>query len=201
MSLTKAEKESLKKQLKEQVESLTPDKRLAAEQQIESLSEEAMEEMIAQQKEAPPIFRKIIQGEIPSIKVGENSDCIAVLDNKPISKGHIVIIPKSPAQNPKKIPQSAFALAQTLTDKIVSNLKAKSAKAHTETKFGESIINLIPIYDKDLTISSKRSESSLEELEAVKKSLEVIKIEKNPEIIKKEKPKKVRPLKLNRRIP
>lgn len=40
------------------------------------------------------IFSKIINGEIPSYKVGENEYCYAFLDIQPIVKGHVLVVPK-----------------------------------------------------------------------------------------------------------
>lgn len=40
------------------------------------------------------IFTKIIQGEIPSYKVAENSDFYAFLDINPNAKGHTLVVPK-----------------------------------------------------------------------------------------------------------
>ena len=40
------------------------------------------------------IFTKIINGEIPSHKIAENSQFLAFLDINPLVKGHTVIVPK-----------------------------------------------------------------------------------------------------------
>ncbi|MFH1229842.1 MAG: HIT family protein [Candidatus Aenigmatarchaeota archaeon] len=40
------------------------------------------------------IFCKIIRGEIPSYKVCENEDFLAILDINPLNPGHTMIIPK-----------------------------------------------------------------------------------------------------------
>lgn len=40
------------------------------------------------------IFTKIINDEIPSFKIAENEDFIAILDAFPLVKGHILVIPK-----------------------------------------------------------------------------------------------------------
>lgn len=40
------------------------------------------------------IFTKIIQNEIPSFKIAEDENYIAILDAFPLVKGHILIIPK-----------------------------------------------------------------------------------------------------------
>jgi len=40
------------------------------------------------------IFCKIVDGEIPSVKVWEDSEFIAILDIKPKTKGMVVVMPK-----------------------------------------------------------------------------------------------------------
>ncbi len=40
------------------------------------------------------IFTKIIQGEIPSYKIAEDENFIAILDAFPLVKGHVLVIPK-----------------------------------------------------------------------------------------------------------
>lgn len=200
MPLSEEQVKELKNQLKSQVTNLPEDKKKEALEQIDSMSNEAIEEMLKQQQDAPPVYRKIISKEIPAIVIQETEENLAVLDNKPISEGHIVIIPKKEAKTPQEIPKSAFQLAEALTSKIVENFKAKSVKAETETKFGESILNLIPIYDSELSTSSPRSEATPEDLQKVKSKLETVKIEKKTEKIT-EVPKEKEIVKQKRRIP
>jgi histidine triad (HIT) family protein len=40
------------------------------------------------------IFSKIVSGEIPSFKVAETDEFLAFLDAFPITKGHVLLIPK-----------------------------------------------------------------------------------------------------------
>lgn len=40
------------------------------------------------------IFSKIISGEIPSYKVAESNDYLAFLDVSPLTRGHVLVIPK-----------------------------------------------------------------------------------------------------------
>ena len=40
------------------------------------------------------IFTKIINGEIPSYKIAENDQYIAILDAFPLVEGHVLVIPK-----------------------------------------------------------------------------------------------------------
>ncbi len=40
------------------------------------------------------IFSKIIAGDIPCYKVAESEHCLAFLDINPLTKGHLLVIPK-----------------------------------------------------------------------------------------------------------
>jgi histidine triad (HIT) family protein len=160
-----------------------------------------------QQAQAPeakgpqkPVFRLIADKEIPSVQVDENKSSLAVLDINPISKGHIIIIPKKPIKNIKDLPTPSFSLAKKISKRIEKKLKAQSVEIQTETKFEEVIINIIPIYDKPLNIHSQRSSSSTEELEKIAKLLRPSKKKKVIKI-KKKKTTETEILKLPRRIP
>lgn len=40
------------------------------------------------------IFSKIVSGELPAYKVAESNDYLAFLDVRPLTKGHVLVIPK-----------------------------------------------------------------------------------------------------------
>ena len=40
------------------------------------------------------IFTRIIEGEIPSYKIAENEEFMAILDAFPLVKGHVLVVPK-----------------------------------------------------------------------------------------------------------
>ena len=85
MTLTPEQIKALKKQLLSQIQNLPEAQKKEAQAQIESLSPEALELMLKQQEEKQePVFRLIIKGEIPSIKIGENEEALAVLEINPI---------------------------------------------------------------------------------------------------------------------
>lgn len=188
MPLIKEQVKELKKQLSEQIQDLPEEQKKAAQQQIDEMSDEAIESMLKQQQSKQtqqPIFRSIVDGKIPSRKIDENREAIAVLDTKPISRGHTIIIPKNALTNTKDIPQQAFSLAKKISKKICVKLKASSTEIQTQFSFGEIIINIIPIYDKSLSINSPRQESKEEELQEVYQKLRVIKKPKTIKIRKK----------------
>ena len=199
MSLTKEQISQLKKQLLDQIKKLPENQRKDAEKQIDDLSDEAIEEMLENQKESQVnIFRGIVAGKIPSKKIDENQSAMAVLEIRPISKGHAIIIPKEKLENLDKIPSNISILIDKVSKNISEKLKAKEVKIIPESKLGEAIINLIPIYDKDLSLESERENSSNEDLDRV-----IEKLNKKEEVIevKKEEVKKEELKKFKRRIP
>ncbi len=191
--------EEVKTQLREQIGHLPEEKRNQALEQIETMSPQAIESLVQQQKSEKTIFRNIIDQEIESVQIGENPQAVAVLDIYPISKGHTLIIPKEPASTIQDLPSEAFTLAKDLAKKIEKNLKASSSEMQTEKKFGEAIINLIPIYDKPLTLQSPRNKETLENLRSIAEKINPL---EKPSIIQIKKTTEKLPVeKRKRRVP
>lgn len=209
MALTQEQIVELKDQLREQVNSLPEDKKAAALAQIDSLSSEALESMLKEQRDKPTgkgeekgVFRMIVDKDIKSVFIDENKEAMAVLDIAPISKGHVIVIPKIPISDSKLMPTSAFTLAKKIAKKIGVKLKSKGTQVQTEMKFGENIINVIPFYETQLNINSPRSKPSTEELEKVASLIRVIKKPKIEKIkIKSKETTGSQTLKIPRRIP
>lgn len=57
------------------------------------------------------IFAKIIRGEAPAVKLLETEDVIAFMDVFPQSRGHCLIVPKTPARNLLELPAKAAQAA------------------------------------------------------------------------------------------
>ncbi|SVB97595.1 uncharacterized protein METZ01_LOCUS250449, partial [marine metagenome] len=45
------------------------------------------------------IFAKILRGELPSERVFEDEETLALMDIMPRADGHVIVIPKTPARN------------------------------------------------------------------------------------------------------
>jgi len=45
------------------------------------------------------IFAKILRGEIPSVKVHEDARTLAFMDVMPEAEGHVLVVPKEPAED------------------------------------------------------------------------------------------------------
>jgi histidine triad (HIT) family protein len=64
---------------------------------------------------ADTIFSKILSGEIPCHKVYEDDLVLAFLDIAPLSRGHVLVIPKEPAETLDELSdESAAAIGRVL---------------------------------------------------------------------------------------
>jgi len=77
------------------------------------------------------IFCKIIDGEIPAVKVLDEELVIAFMDINPSSKGHMLVVPKRHAENIFEISESDLA--------AVTNAIKRCAKAVKEALNAEGI--------------------------------------------------------------
>lgn len=201
----------IKAQILKQIENFPEDKKELAKQQIESMNSEQLEQFLQQNKlikqessqdsQAQCIFCSIIAGNALSYKIEEDKNAIVVLEINPISKGHILIIPKEHKSFKDKIPEVFSEILEKITKKIKAKFKPKEIKIFPSNLFGHGIINVLPVY-KDEDINSKRHSAKPEELEQLKKTFEKKGKEKIVKIIKKPKAKKIKEkLWLPRRIP
>lgn len=195
--LSAEEIQELKDQLSEQIQHLPPDKKVAAQAQIDNMSSQALETMLNQQSSKKPqeILRSIVNGEIPSKKINESKDAIAVLEIKPLSKAHVLIIPKKKVTG--EMPKSIVTFAKKVAKKITSKYKPLGIEIIQETKFNEQVINVIPYYKEKLTLQSPRYDAKEIELEEVHKML---KVPVKKEVIRPAK-KTTNVLQLKRKIP
>ena len=206
MALTPEQIKELKTQLFEQVKHLPADKKLQAEAQISALTEQQLEAMLAQEQkksETPSkgIFRQIIDKDIPSRTIDESKDAIAVLDIRPISEGNSIIIPKRAVSDIKYLPNSILSFAKKVGKRISRKLKSKGAEIQTEFKFGELIINIIPVYDKSVNIMSPRESPEEKELDKIYSKLKVVKKQRVIKLKSALSQKTTPAMRLSRRIP
>ena len=105
------------------------------------------------------IFCKIVNGEIPSKKVYEDNDVIAILDISQATKGHTLVIPKKHYANILEIEDSEYIKVM----KVLKNVTSKINDAYKPKGFnilnncgevaGQTVmhyhVHIIPRYDKD----------------------------------------------------
>ncbi|RLG14533.1 hypothetical protein DRN69_04110 [Candidatus Pacearchaeota archaeon] len=199
--LTEEQTSQIKQQIIQQIESTFPeDKKELAKQQIISMNAEQLEAFLKQNKilkdNTQCVFCSIISGDIGSYQIDKNESAIAVLEINPISRGHVLIIPKKHMLFDKKVPLDISSLAKKISKKIKTKLKPKEIKILPSNLFGHGIVNLLPIY-KNETLDSERRKASPDELEELQRLFKEKKT-----IIKKPKTKKINEkLWLPKRIP
>ena len=69
------------------------------------------------------IFAKILRGEIPSVKVFEDDKTLAFMDVMPQAEGHVLVIPKEPAENALDLSAEGAAALMVTTQKIAKAVK------------------------------------------------------------------------------
>lgn len=105
------------------------------------------------------IFCKIIEGDIPSRKVYEDDDVIAILDMSQVTKGHTLVISKEHVRNIldysddlaarvfSKLPKIARAVKNFDPDCQGLNVLMNNEEIASQSVF-HSHIHLLPRYDK-----------------------------------------------------
>jgi histidine triad (HIT) family protein len=193
MEMSEEQIEEFKKQIIQQIEStFSEDKKEPAIERINSMNKEEFIEFLKKNKlltsesnqeqdndsneesqninsnESP--FRLIVEGKIPSYLLEETKMAMAVLEIKPVSKAHTIIIPKKEISKSDKIPKSILSLAKKISKRIETKLKPKEVLISSSFALGEIIINVLPVYSNE-SLNSPRKQASKEELEKLKELL------------------------------
>jgi histidine triad (HIT) family protein len=121
----------------------------------------------------PSIFTKIISGDIPCYKVGENDSCFAFLDIQPVTKGHVLVVPKKEIDYIFDVEDELLAELMTFAKVIAQKIK----KTIPCNRIGISVIglevphahiHLMPINGlKDMDFTKPKLQMDSEELEAL----------------------------------
>lgn len=69
------------------------------------------------------IFAKILRGEIPCVKVYEDDNTLAFMDVMPQADGHVLVIPKEPAENILNLSPEGLAAMMATTQRVARAVK------------------------------------------------------------------------------
>src|SRR5204862_6101057 len=84
------------------------------------------------------IFAKILRGELPCHKVYEDEKTFAFLDIMPRTRGHTLVLPKSPARNLLDVAPEDLALVMQVTQRIAkAAMQVFAADGITIQQFNE----------------------------------------------------------------
>lgn len=103
------------------------------------------------------IFGKILRGEIPSHKVYEDDDILAMMDVFPQSRGHVLVLPKATSRNLFDADPSVLSAIMPKVQKIAKAVKMATGAdglrlvQFNEASAGQSVFHLhfhlVPVYD------------------------------------------------------
>lgn len=122
------------------------------------------------------IFCKIINGEIPSNKVFENKNFLVFLDIKPVSDGHLLIIPKKHIVWMQEAPDKIIGDIFKLTKKMMLALKKGLKCDYIQVSIvGNEVphfhVHLIPRYTGDAFRNFPTKSYKSNEAEIIKKKI------------------------------
>ena len=105
------------------------------------------------------LFCKIIDGQIPSLKVYEDEHVYAFMDIMPLTKGHTLLIPKTHCQDLFEMPEEVARNLYAAAPKVANAIKAAFNPAGMNTvnnngaAAGQTVfhyhLHLIPRYDEN----------------------------------------------------
>lgn len=179
--LTEEQANQIKKQLLNEIEKLPEEQVKELKDWIEQATPKELEEFIKKQQEMQQskcIFCEIISGKIPSKKIYEDSDILAIMEIMPASKGHILILPKQHFQFiqeiSEKLIEKIFYFIKLISPAIVKTLDARSLSIYIPQgklagqRIPHFVINLIPRYENDnLAFDWEHREADEKELEEI----------------------------------
>ena len=123
------------------------------------------------------LFSRIVAGEIPCHKVGENDRFLAFLDIMPLRKGHVLVIPKKETDYIFDMDDSELGDMMVFSKEVAHRIK----NAFPCKKIGVSVIglevphahiHLIPMNNvSDMNFAQEKLQLSQEELADIAKAI------------------------------
>lgn len=182
MALPEEQVKSIKKQIIQQINSWDrpEEQKKQAKQQIESMNSQQLEDFLKknnmikdsesesqniQQTQCPLCLMS--QGKMKLYKIGENEKSFAVLEIKPISKSHTMVIPKKHCEV-ENLPLESFDLALKVSKLIKQKLNPNEITLSTANFTGHAVINIVPSFGDE---TGERKNASEEELVQLQKQL------------------------------
>lgn len=125
------------------------------------------------------VFCEIVKGNIPSSKVYEDENYLAILDLSQVTLGHTLVIPKKHYDNflemDSKQAGELMSIVNVVANKVVKNLGASGCNIlnNTNEVAGQTVmhthVHIIPRYNKDDSIKIEFSENKYDLNEVLKK--------------------------------
>lgn len=123
------------------------------------------------------IFTKIINGDIPCYKIAEDEDCLAFLDINPLTKGHVLVVPKKEVDYIFNLDDVTYSKLMIFAKKVAIALeKSIECERIGVTVIGLEVphthVHLIPIKSiTDMNFSKPKLNLPPDEMESMAKMI------------------------------
>lgn len=114
----------------QQPQQLTPEQQQALQEKLKNMSPEELKQFQKQQC----IFCQIISGKIPSKKIYEDEQILAILDINPAAQGHLLLLPKEHYAIMPQVPDAVLGNMFFITKKL-SQVQLKGLKVSGTSLF------------------------------------------------------------------
>ena len=94
------------------------------------------------------IFAKILRGEIPAVKVYEDSRTLAFMDVMPEAEGHVLVVPKEPAEDILDLSHDGLSALMATVQKVAKAVDKALApggillKQYNRAPAGQSVFHI-----------------------------------------------------------
>ncbi len=153
---------------------LSDEQRAEIEEKLKNMSPEELAALQAQQS----IFRQIVDGKIPSKQVYSDDKCMAILDIKPASKGHMLVLSREHYAIMPQIPDEELGHLLTVSRRLsLAALKGVRASGSTflvangaaaGQRVQDFIMHIIPRREDDGLFTGSRQLVGLDKRKALR---------------------------------
>lgn len=162
MGLSDVEVKEIKDKLLLQINNLPVEKREDVKEQIKKMSSSDLEEFLKKNEEAQKcFFCSILEKEVESVWIYEDKMSVYVLDIKPLSYGHTLVIPKDHGVQDIEDYKEGIEFVSEIFKKI---FVPKEIKILSKTLFGHTIFEIVPDYGEEL----QKRKVELDDLKKIK---------------------------------
>ncbi len=121
-------------------------------------------------------FAKIVRGELPAAKVYEDDHVLAIMDQSPVERGHVLVLSKvSHARNQLDVEPAELdrmlAVARRIGRAQMAGIGADGFQIEQNNGYGQTVaqlhIHVIPRYHAQCWLNGSGPKMSLEEREAI----------------------------------
>jgi len=127
------------------------------------------------------IFAKLLRGEIPSIRLYEDENAVAIMDVMPQAPGHVLVIPRAPSRNLLDADPEVLAKTIPLVQKLARAVKAAFdadgvfVGQFNEAAAGQTVYHLhFHVVPRHEGVEMKRHSDGMEDMQVLKANAEKI---------------------------